>query len=185
MSEQLTEVEKHNAYSWIKPDAAQCYLCGRKAFATPVDGFQVSDCDKCERPVCQECAEVDYDGDSEGFRNTQWECLSECLVDIRVPVTVTFDFSIHKVNPDEVEATIRQLLDVVAGANLESRIADEFEDGDDPALASGTRWTPAEADMDNVGIRTHARSGGFSPWKPGPESATFRTCNGGDCSLIG
>lgn len=155
---QQSEVDRHNAYAWVKPDAAQCHLCERKEFATPVDGFQVQDCDKCGRPVCERCAEVDYDGDSEGFRNTQWQCEQECLVDVRVPVTVTFDFSIENVKPDEVEFVIRQLEDAVIKARMEDLV-------DIADLVNGTRWTPADADMDNVGIRTHARSGSFYPWK--------------------
>lgn len=159
-----TETQRHNAYSWIKPDAAACHLCGKKGFATPVDGFQVKECDKCERPVCQECAEVDYDGDSEGFRNTQWQCEQECLLDVRVPVTVTFDFSILKVKPDEVEAAIERLKDAVLTVDLEHAIQKQF-DQDDEELSSGTRWTAANADMENVGTRTHARSGSFYPWR--------------------
>ncbi len=51
-----------------------CYLCGREE-----SGFNwthVQGCDKCERPVCDECAEVDYDfvGDPGRYVNTQWIC---------------------------------------------------------------------------------------------------------------
>lgn len=160
MSETITEADRHNAYAWVKPDAAKCYLCNKAEFATPVDGFQVQNCDKCARPVCQSCAETDYDaqGDPSEFINTQWQCEQECLVDVRVPVTVTFDFSIENVKPDEVEFVIRQLEDAVIKARMENLV-------DIADLASGTRWTPADADMDNVGIRTHARSGSFAPWK--------------------
>lgn len=166
MNTQLTpEVIRHNDYAWIRPDAEACYLCGRKEFATPVDGFQVRPCGKCERPVCERCAETDADCDQDGYHTTSWQCEQECLIDVRVPVTVTFDFSIHSVKPNEVEDAIRRLQDAVAGASLESCVATDFEDGDE-ALASGTRWTPGSADMENVGVRTHARSGGYSPWKP-------------------
>jgi hypothetical protein len=80
MSTQISTdaVTRHNAYGWIRPDADACYVCGRKAFATPVDGFVVSDCDKCGQPICQECAEVDYDSSSEGYRCTQWQCEAGC-----------------------------------------------------------------------------------------------------------
>lgn len=82
-------------------------------------------------------------------------------VDVRVAITVTFDLSVHGIARGDVENAIRRLEDAVIEAPLESLIDDHFE-GD---LASGTRWTPADADMENVGIRTHARSGSFYPWK--------------------
>lgn len=80
----LSEVEaeavaRHNAYGWIRPDAETCHLCGRKAFATPVDGFVVIDCFKCQRPLCQECAEVDGSGGDDGSLLSQWECRGGCL----------------------------------------------------------------------------------------------------------
>jgi hypothetical protein len=78
MSTSTISAERHNAYGWVRPDAATCYLCGKKEYITPVDGFQVQDCDECSRPICEQCAEVDYDGDSEGFRNTQWQCEKGC-----------------------------------------------------------------------------------------------------------
>lgn len=65
------ETGRHNAYGWIKPIATACYLCGKKAFNTPVEGFQVRDCDRCEQPVCEDCAEVDCGGEGEGV---QWIC---------------------------------------------------------------------------------------------------------------
>lgn len=73
MTEQseLTAVECHNAYAWISPDADACELCGRKSFATPVDGFQVQECDNCQRLVCEIHADVDCGGEGEGC---QWRC---------------------------------------------------------------------------------------------------------------
>ena|ERR1044071_7446537 len=150
---QPTDTARHNAYGWIKPDAATCYICGKKEYATPVDGFHVKECGKCERLVCEHCAEVDADE-----RSIQWQCSEECLVDVRVPVTVIFDFSIENVKPGEVEETVRALEMAVVEARLENAIT--FDE-----LVLGTRWQPANADMDNVGIRTHARSGSFYPWK--------------------
>ncbi len=63
--------ERHNSYGWIKPTADACYLCGKKEYATPVDGFQVRECERCERSVCQECAEIDCGGEGEGV---SWIC---------------------------------------------------------------------------------------------------------------
>lgn len=82
MSEQIQTqaAEGHNSYGWIKPDAGTCHLCGKKEFATPVDGFQVQDCDRCELPVCEECCESDYDlvGDPGAYHCTQWICSGGC-----------------------------------------------------------------------------------------------------------
>jgi hypothetical protein len=160
MSQQVS-VESHNSYGWIRPDADACYLCGKKEYATPVDGFQVCECDKCERPVCENCAETDVDcvGDPPQYVTTQWQCEQECLVDIRIPITVTFDFFIDNVKPDEIEETIRALEMAVVEARFEDHIP---FDGD---LGSGTRWQPADADMENIGVRTHADSGSFYSWK--------------------
>jgi hypothetical protein len=51
-----------------------CYLCGFAA-SFNID-CQVQECDRCERPVCSECAEVDYDfvGDPGRYVNCQWIC---------------------------------------------------------------------------------------------------------------
>ncbi len=49
-----------------------CYLCGREEG----HGCAVNECARCEKPVCSECAEVDYDfvGDPGRYVNTQWIC---------------------------------------------------------------------------------------------------------------
>jgi hypothetical protein len=49
-----------------------CYICKR----TESRDLQINDCDLCERSVCGNCAEVDYDaiGDPLTFVNTQWIC---------------------------------------------------------------------------------------------------------------
>ncbi len=50
-----------------------CYLCGREEETFVL---VVNECDRCERPVCDECAEVDYDfvGDPGRYVNCQWIC---------------------------------------------------------------------------------------------------------------
>lgn len=65
------EVARHSAYGFVRPDADACYRCGRKEFTTPVEGFQVRSCDRCERLVCELCAEVDCGGEGEGV---SWIC---------------------------------------------------------------------------------------------------------------
>lgn len=163
MSTETQEVQRHNAYGWIRPDAIACYLCGRKEFATPVDGFSVRNCGKCDRPVCQNCAETDADcvGDPPRFVLVQWQCAEECLIDVRVPVTVTFDLSLENVKPGEVEEAIRKLESAVLSSDLEKEIAHEFVD-EQIEVGYGSRWNAGSADMSEVGIRTHARSGQFS-----------------------
>jgi hypothetical protein len=49
----------------------KCSVCNREASRDN----QVKDCDKCEHPVCGECAEVDYDmvDDPPSYVNTQWQ----------------------------------------------------------------------------------------------------------------
>lgn len=52
-----------------------CYLCGREEWTDRAGyGFIVRDCDECERPVCEECAETDADCDQDGYFQTQWIC---------------------------------------------------------------------------------------------------------------
>lgn len=36
---QTQTAERHNSYGWIKPNADACSICGKKEFATPVDGI--------------------------------------------------------------------------------------------------------------------------------------------------
>lgn len=74
-----------------------CYLCGKSERRSYCDDFNVHECDKCERPVCQNCAEVDYDcvGDPATFVNCSWICDSlkgGCREDALVP----FDPRFHK-----------------------------------------------------------------------------------------
>jgi hypothetical protein len=75
-----TAIETHNAYSWIKPTADACEVCGRKEFATPVDGFVVRECTRCERLICEKCADTDADSDQDGYFTTSWTCkdAAEC-----------------------------------------------------------------------------------------------------------
>lgn len=107
----MTTTEAHNSYAWIKPDAEACHLCGKKEFSTPVDGFQVEECDKCERPICQECCESDYDlqGDPGTFVCTQWVCKgeawSECL---RLTACQAFDAAC-----DEIYARLADNLEAI------------------------------------------------------------------------
>lgn len=52
-----------------------CFICGKSEWHD-VSGasFQVNECDRCGAPVCEEHADTDCDGDSEGYRLTQWVC---------------------------------------------------------------------------------------------------------------
>ncbi len=84
-------------------------------------------------------------------------CHEECLVDVRIPVTVEFDFSVHGVKLAEIELVIERLESAVVEARMESLV-------DIADLMSGTRWNPAQADMENIGVRSHGRSGSFYPW---------------------
>lgn len=66
--------DRHNAYGWIRLDAAACHLCGRKEYATPVDGFQVQECTRCSRLICENHADTDADCDQDGYFTTEWVC---------------------------------------------------------------------------------------------------------------
>lgn len=70
-------VARHNAYGWIRPDADACEICQRKAYATPVDGFMVRECTRCERLICEECSDADADCDQDGYFLTSWVCNGE------------------------------------------------------------------------------------------------------------
>lgn len=72
------EAERHNAYAWIKPNADACEVCGKKEFATPVDGFVVRECTNCERLICEDHADTDADCDQDGYFTTSWTCNSGC-----------------------------------------------------------------------------------------------------------
>lgn len=60
-----------------------CHLCGKGEYMD-VAGMsrEVSECRKCERNICGDCAEVDYDmvGDPGYYRCTQWQCPTDCEV---------------------------------------------------------------------------------------------------------
>lgn len=77
-SAETRAVEWHNTYGWIRPDADACEICGRKAYATPVDGFVVRECTQCERLICEEHADADADCDQDGYFLTSWVCSGGC-----------------------------------------------------------------------------------------------------------
>lgn len=58
----------------------KCHRCGKAAYSNPVEGFSVQPCDKCERDVCENCADTDADcvGDPPRFVQTSWTCKSGC-----------------------------------------------------------------------------------------------------------
>jgi hypothetical protein len=102
-TKETTTVERHNAYGFVRPDADACYLCGRKEFTTPVEGFQVRECDRCERLVCEKCAEVDCGGEGEGV---SWQCEGRCR-----PEPTVFDIAADEICnklADELEAVDRK-----------------------------------------------------------------------------
>lgn len=72
-----SEVERHNAYSWVKPDATACVLCGKKTFNTPVEGFQVIECFHCAREICEDCADIEGGGGDDGSQLSGWNCTGE------------------------------------------------------------------------------------------------------------
>lgn len=80
MSEQVQTqaAERHNSYGWIKPNADACSICGKKEFATPVDGFVVRECTNCERLICEDHADTDADCDQDGYFTTSWTCKDGC-----------------------------------------------------------------------------------------------------------
>ena len=60
---------------------SDCYRCHRKEYQDRAGyGFLVNECRKCERPLCECCAEVDYDyrGEEDGYVCTQWQCSGQC-----------------------------------------------------------------------------------------------------------
>lgn len=65
----------------VDDDDDTCYICGQS------DGsglsFVVKPCDECERPVCQNCSERDYDmqGDPPQYVCCQWQCEPACVSD--------------------------------------------------------------------------------------------------------
>lgn len=76
---QTQATERHNSYGWIKPNADACEVCGKKEFATPVDGFVVRECTNCERLICEDHADTDADCDQDGFFTTSWTCKGGCV----------------------------------------------------------------------------------------------------------
>lgn len=121
--------EKHNSYSWIKPDADACEICGKKAFATPVDGFEVRECTNCSRPVCQECVDVDCDSDGEGYFVTSWVCKGEARVDCERIETENANDTESKA---AIEDSLRRKNERVQeySENLCDTLADELEASD-------------------------------------------------------
>jgi hypothetical protein len=62
-----------------------CLFCGEESYSDRAGyGFQVNECKTCEDPVCENCAETDYDcvGDPPHYVCTQWEC-PDCILDRR------------------------------------------------------------------------------------------------------
>ena len=61
-------------------DDDTCCFCGKKAYMNRVEGFQVSPCQECEKPVCENCVECDYDmqGDPPAYVCCQWDC-PDCI----------------------------------------------------------------------------------------------------------
>lgn len=59
-------------------DPERCKTCGKKAWEDGHAGvaFQVKECDDCELPTCETCAEPDYDlqGDPPQYVCTGWQC---------------------------------------------------------------------------------------------------------------
>lgn len=51
-----------------------CHRCGKHEWYQYPSCLQVQPCDKCERPVCGNCAEVDYDGTEDGYTCCWWAC---------------------------------------------------------------------------------------------------------------
>ena len=80
MNTTQTETDRHNAYGWIKPTADACEICGKKEYATPVNGFQVKPCGCRERLICEDHADTDADCDQYGYFATSWTCkdTSQC-----------------------------------------------------------------------------------------------------------
>jgi hypothetical protein len=53
----------------------KCKYCNKESWQDRAGyAFVVRECRKCEEPVCENCAELDYDCDEDGFFNTQWDC---------------------------------------------------------------------------------------------------------------
>jgi hypothetical protein len=75
---EVAAVERHNAYGWVKPAADACEICGRKSFDTPVEGFQVRECARCEKLICENDADTNADCDQDGYFMTEWTCKGGC-----------------------------------------------------------------------------------------------------------
>lgn len=60
-------------------EADSCHLCGKAPWVSKAcESFEVRQCQKCEREVCQECCEMDADSDQDGFFICQWICREGC-----------------------------------------------------------------------------------------------------------
>lgn len=57
-----------------------CTFCGRRDESNVEMGTEVLPCKKCEKPVCNKCAETDFDcvGDPPQFQVCQWDC-PDCI----------------------------------------------------------------------------------------------------------
>ena len=42
-------------------DTLTCYLCAKPEHHAYADNFDVRECQRCDQPVCQNCAEMDAD----------------------------------------------------------------------------------------------------------------------------
>lgn len=128
LRERELAAERHNAYGWIKPDATACHLCGKKEYATPVDGFQVQECDRCGRPVCENDAESDYDmvGDPLRFVNTQWVCAGEARTECeRIAERVTLEARWKAIDAEieRLYAERKTVTDAIADIELREQAA--------------------------------------------------------------
>lgn len=62
-----------------EPD--KCHVCGKTSFHDRAGyGFQVRECMRCQKNVCESHAETDYDlqGDPGSYVCTQWVCEGGC-----------------------------------------------------------------------------------------------------------
>lgn len=70
--------------AYAKIDLGACHVCGKIAWQDRAGyGFLVEPCRKCERPICENCCESDYDlqGDPGAYVCTQWECTGAARIE--------------------------------------------------------------------------------------------------------
>lgn len=61
--------------------AATCWICGKHEWHdSSGNALAVQECSRCEKPVCENCAETDFDlvGDPGRYVCTQWICSDNC-----------------------------------------------------------------------------------------------------------